>query len=93
MRYFLVVALLALSAGYVLAQVGGGGVSSGPFAYPRILVPGAFSVLPACAAAYEGAFASVTDSNTVTWGATVAGSSTNHVLAYCDGTNWTVAAK
>jgi len=52
-----------------------------------------FSALPTCAAAYEGSIRAVTDSNTVTWGATVAGSSTNHVLAYCDGTNWTVAGK
>lgn len=55
--------------------------------------PAIFSALPACAAGTEGHFFAVTDSNTVTWGATVAGSSTNHILAYCDGTNWTVAAK
>jgi hypothetical protein len=54
-------------------------------------LPGTFSVLPACGAATEGAIASVTDSTTATWGATIAGSGTNHVLAYCDKTNWTVA--
>jgi hypothetical protein len=27
------------------------------------------------------------------WGATIAGSSTNHVLGYYDGTNWTVIGK
>jgi hypothetical protein len=27
------------------------------------------------------------------WGATITGSSTNHVLAHCDGTNWTIAGK
>jgi hypothetical protein len=54
---------------------------------------GAAAVLTACASAGEGALAVVTDSNTNTWGATVAGSGSNHVLAYCNGTNWTVAAK
>ena len=53
----------------------------------------AFSSLPACAAGTEGTLRGVNDSNTVTWGANVAGGSSNHVLAYCDGTNWTVAAK
>lgn len=53
----------------------------------------AFSNLPACSAAYDGFLQGVTDSNTVTWGATITGGSTNHVLAYCDATNWTVAAK
>lgn len=52
-----------------------------------------FSALPGCNATYEGSVAPVTDSTTATWGATITGSSTNHVLAYCDGTNWTVAAK
>jgi len=38
--------------------------------------------------------AAVTDSTTNTWGAAITtGGGSNHVLAYCDGTNWTVAAK
>jgi len=53
----------------------------------------AFSTLPTCVSALEGRMEAVNDSNTATWGATIAGSSTNHVLAYCDGSNWTVAAK
>jgi hypothetical protein len=53
----------------------------------------AFATLATCDATSEGAIAPVSDSNTIVWGATVAGSSTNHILAYCDGTNWTVAAK
>ncbi len=57
------------------------------------LVPQAYATLTACSAAIEGTLGAVNDSNTITWGATVAGSSTNHVLAYCDGTNWTVAGK
>jgi hypothetical protein len=60
---------------------------------PLKLSPPTFSSLPTCAAGIEGAMLPVTDSSTITWGATITGSSTNHVLAYCDGTNWTVAAK
>jgi hypothetical protein len=37
--------------------------------------------------------AAVTDSTTAVWGATATGGGTNHVLAYCDGTNWTAAGK
>ena len=52
-----------------------------------------FANLPACSSALEGSRQAVTDSTTATWGATVTGGSTNHIEAYCDGTNWTVAAK
>jgi hypothetical protein len=52
-----------------------------------------FATLPACAAGTEGALMPVSDSTTITWGATITGTGANHVLAYCDGTNWTVAAK
>jgi hypothetical protein len=52
-----------------------------------------FSDLPSCGAAIEGTTSAITDSTTTTWGATITGSGSNHVLAYCDGTNWTVAAK
>jgi hypothetical protein len=52
-----------------------------------------FATLPTCAAALEGQKRSISDSTTVTWGATITGGSTSHALAYCDGTNWTVAAK
>lgn len=51
-----------------------------------------FSTLTACSSAGEGALAPVSDSSTATWGATITGSGSNHVLAYCNGTNWTVAA-
>jgi hypothetical protein len=50
-----------------------------------------FSSLPASPA--EGMLAGVSDSNTNVWGATIAGGGSNHVLAYFDGTNWTVAGK
>jgi hypothetical protein len=52
--------------------------------------PVAFASLPTGA---EGMTASVTDSTTATWGATISGGGANHVLAYHNGTNWTVAGK
>lgn len=57
------------------------------------LVPKAFSALPTCNSGAEGTMQAVIDSTTNTWGATITGSGTDHVLAYCDGTNWTVGAK
>lgn len=56
-------------------------------------VTAAFAALPTCNSAAEGTLATVTDSNTVTWGATVAGGGANRILAYCNAANWTVAAK
>jgi hypothetical protein len=70
-------------------NLGGGVTTAGGFQPTAV----AFASLPSCASGTEGQVRAVTDSNTVTWGANVAGSSTNHILAYCDGTNWTVAAK
>lgn len=58
-----------------------------------ILNKQAFGSLTACSGTIEGTMAAITDSSTVTWGATITGGSTNHVLGYCDGTNWTVAGK
>ena len=49
-----------------------------------------FASLPACSSGVEGKVAAVTNSTTATWGATISGGGSNHVLAYCDGTNWTV---
>lgn len=51
----------------------------------------AFASLPGTPV--EGMIKAVTDSNTVVWGATIAGSGANHVLAYYNGTNWTVIGK
>lgn len=56
-------------------------------------VPVNFSALPGCNGGQEGTLAAVNDSATNTWGSTITGSSGLHVLAYCDGTNWTVFAK
>lgn len=56
--------------------------------------PTAFANYAACVSAIEGNIGVVTDDNTaVAWGSTVTGSGTNHVQMYCDGTNWTIAAK
>ncbi len=57
---------------------------------PRVTT---FASLPACTSANEGLTAPVSDSTTTTWGATITGGGSNHAFAYCDGTNWTVAAK
>ena len=54
---------------------------------------GTFATTTACAAGLEGGITVVTDSNTAIWGATIAGGGANRVLAYCNGTNWTVAGK
>jgi hypothetical protein len=54
--------------------------------------PVTFSTLTACSSTIEGETAAVTDSTTNTWGATITGSGSHHVLAYCDGTHWTVGA-
>jgi hypothetical protein len=63
---------------------------------PTKKVAQTFSTLPTCTSGVsgiEGSMAPVTDSTTSTWGATITGGGSNHVLAYCDGSNWTVAAK
>jgi len=49
--------------------------------------------LQACTSQTEGAMQAVSDSTTNAWGATIGGGGSSHVLAYCDGTDWTVAAK
>jgi hypothetical protein len=48
---------------------------------------------PVCDGGAEGSTLVFTNSNTAVWGATVVSPGSNHILAYCDGTNWTVAAK
>ena len=54
---------------------------------------GAVGDLTACAAGLEGGMSVVTDSNTAVWGAVVGAAGANRVLAYCNGTNWTVMGK
>jgi hypothetical protein len=96
LRYWGIQAFEA-SAGTGLNVFATGGVSVGiandPGAGTLKLKAQVFSALTACSGTIEGAMASITDSATATWGATITGSSTNHVLGYCNGTNWTVAGK
>jgi hypothetical protein len=63
------------------------------FKVPIQLTAGIFSTLPTCGPGTEGMEAAVTDSMSATWGAIITGGGLFHVLAYCDGTNWTLAAK
>ncbi len=61
---------------------------------PLILFsPGVFSDFGACSGGLEGVIRPVTNSTTNTWGATVTGGGANHILMYCNGTNWTVIGK
>lgn len=50
-----------------------------------------FATLPASPTV--GTIAYVSDSNTVVWGANVAGGGANKILAWYNGTNWTVVGK
>jgi hypothetical protein len=46
--------------------------------------------LPTCNSTTEGSTLPVSDSNSTTFHATLAGGGNSHVRAYCDGTNWVV---
>jgi hypothetical protein len=54
------------------------------------LLPSTYSALPVCGSSTEGQLASVTDASSATNGATFTGGGSNHILGYCNGTNWTV---
>lgn len=71
----------------------GNGVNGGASGVTQITPVRTFSALPTCIVALEGSLVPVSDSTTNTWGATITGGGTNHVLAYCDNASWTVAAK
>jgi len=49
-----------------------------------------FASLPACTSITEGYQATITDSTTNIYGATITGSGANHVHGYCNGTSWVV---
>ena len=57
------------------------------------IAPHPLGSAPSCSSVNEGQMAAITDSTVVAWGATIAGGGSNHVLGYCDGSNWTVVAK
>ena len=52
-----------------------------------------YSTIGTCNSGAEGTLKAVSNSSTNTWGATCDDAGTDHVLCYCDGTNWTVTAK
>jgi len=57
------------------------------------VMPQKFAALTACSRAIQGAYATVVDSTTNAWGATVTGGGSDAVLTFCDGTSWTVSGK
>ncbi len=67
-------------------------VNQGGFAYDGTLYTKAvtFASLPT---GVEGMIRAISDSNTAVWGANITGTGGNHVLAYYNGTNWTVIGK
>lgn len=65
----------------------------GPGDYFQMANKGTYSAVNTatpCNSTNEGATAAIQDSTTATYGATIAGSGSNHVHAYCNGTNWVV---
>lgn len=48
------------------------------------------SALPSCSAELEGTLYSVVDANSASFNAPISGGGSNHVMAYCSGTGWTV---
>lgn len=70
-----------------------GGMHLGRPAGSLRIDPTAFGNLPTCASRIQGMLKPVSDSKTDTWGASIIGGGSHHVLAYCDGISWTVAAK
>jgi hypothetical protein len=82
---------IAQTVGQLVAAIQSSFPISGTIAGTGRLLPTVFASLPAASAANEGSIACVTDSTTVTWGATITGGGTHVVLAFSDGTHWTVA--
>jgi hypothetical protein len=78
------------SGGWVISDPGGT-VSVVPSFHIDIVK--LYSNLPACNSAAEGKIQPIGDSTTTTWGASISGGGSHHVLAYCDGTTWTVFAQ
>jgi hypothetical protein len=61
---------------------------------PLVSSPTTYSNLPTCPSIFTGGIIVISDATTNTWGAVVnVGGGSDTVLLFCDGTNWTVAAK
>lgn len=82
------------TAGTVMSKITNTGAFVGPVVH-RCSGGGVCTVagLPSCAAGTEGSVYPVSDSAVNTWGTTITGGSSNHVGAYCNGSNWTVFSK
>jgi hypothetical protein len=66
---------------------GGNVVLHNPLRLQKVL----FANLPPCNGTFEGDMLAIPDSNTAVFNAAItAGGGTNHVIAYCSGTQWTV---
>ncbi|MBN3833163.1 hypothetical protein [Burkholderia sp. Ac-20344] len=69
------------------------GSSTLPFqqVYTQLVTLAAYTVstLPTCNASLANALAAVTDANAPSWNATLTGGGSVHMLAFCNGTNWT----
>lgn len=71
---------------YAYADGFGFKVLSGPVQLLKVT----YATLPGCAAGTEGSLIAISDSNSAVFNATITASGANHVMAYCDGTNWKV---
>lgn len=79
------------SLGIIPGSDGGGSLGIGTARWSfAALKP---TTLAGLGAGFTGAVAVVSDSTTTTWGATITGGGSNNVLAFYNGTNWTVAGK
>jgi hypothetical protein len=67
-------------------------LSAGIYALNSSLRPQTFASLPAASPRLLGTTACVSDSTTAKWGATITGGGSHGVMAFCNGTNWTVFA-
>ena len=58
-----------------------------------LLTPTTYGALPTCNSGALGTLLPVSNSNTNTWGATISGTGADAVLAWCNGSAWTVYGK
>jgi len=73
------------------STLSGTGAASSPLSVAFFLGTFLAAALPS-AAAHAGKLAIVTDATNLIWGTTVTGAGTSIILAFCDGSDWTVAA-